>query len=49
MESKSSKLPIQSAPVVRTNFGTPTLSENGVEASGIWDWVKKGAGWLSRL
>ncbi len=37
---KSSKLPIQSAPVVRTIAGTPMSRGNGVEASGWWDIVK---------
>jgi hypothetical protein len=34
---KSSKLPIQSAPVVRTATGVPVSSGNGVEASGWMD------------
>ncbi len=38
---KSSKRPIQSAPVVRTATGVPMSSGNGVEASGWWDIAKK--------
>jgi hypothetical protein len=34
---KSSKLPIQAAPVVRTIAGTPMSSGNGVEASAVMD------------
>jgi hypothetical protein len=34
---KSSKRPIQSAPVVRTITGAPMSSGNGVEASGWFD------------
>ena len=38
---KSSKLPIQSAPVQRDITGTAISSEHGVEASGFWDVAKK--------
>lgn len=34
---KSSKRPIQSAPVVRTITGAPMSSGNGIEASGWFD------------
>lgn len=37
---KSSKRPIQSAPVTRNVTGAPISNGNGVEASGWWDIVK---------
>ena len=44
---KTSKLPVQSAPVERQITGAAISGENGVEASGIWDILKTvGAGAL---
>ncbi|NER98262.1 MAG: hypothetical protein F6J86_31295 [Symploca sp. SIO1B1] len=37
---KSSKLPIQAAPVERTVTGVPMSNQNGVDASGFLDWAK---------
>jgi hypothetical protein len=44
---KSSKLPIQSAPVVRTIAGAPMSSGNGVEASGWLDIIKQPSHFMS--
>ncbi|MGL5059153.1 MAG: hypothetical protein ACRC62_04150 [Microcoleus sp.] len=47
---KSSKLPIQAAPVERTIAGARISSHNGVEASGWFDILKKvGTGVLGAL
>ena len=39
--TKLSKLPIQSSPVIRNTSGSAISGQNGVEASGWWDVVKK--------
>ena len=45
---KSSKLPKQAAPVVRQSTSSAPIADgSGVEASGIWDIVKRAGGALA--
>ncbi|MGJ5675477.1 MAG: hypothetical protein ACR9NN_17990 [Nostochopsis sp.] len=46
---KTSKLPIQAAPVERNITGTAISNQNGVEASGLFDDILGGIGKVANV
>ncbi|MFP4575220.1 MAG: hypothetical protein ACLFT9_06300 [Coleofasciculus sp.] len=46
---KSSKLPIQAAPVERTITGAAISNPNGVEANGVFDDIVSGIGKVAQV